>query len=92
MKLLSLMFIVLLVSCNSNSNDLKKSIWKFYEGSHKVSGDVFSFQNLELKNDTLFYQKKPQYFIVNYKNRYFIDEFITIRSLNTNEIATFIKK
>jgi hypothetical protein len=83
---------VVLFSCNSNSNDLKNSMWKFYEGSHKVSGDVFSFRNLELKNDTLFYQNKPQYVVQNYNNRYFIDEFITIQSINTNEIATFIRK
>jgi hypothetical protein len=55
-------------------------------------GDVISFDNMIVKNDTIFLNNEPVYEIIEYRNRYFIDEFITIKNLKTQNSATYIKK
>jgi hypothetical protein len=45
-----------------------------------------------VKNDTIFFKKEPIYEIKEYRKRYFMDEFITIKNLKTQNSATYIKK
>lgn len=81
-----------LVSCSVNEGDLYNSMWKIYKKNSNDFGDVISFDKMEVKNDTLFFNNQPIYEIIEYRNRYFMDEFITIKNLKTQNSATYIKK
>jgi hypothetical protein len=81
-----------LVSCNVDESDLQNSTWKIYKKSSYDFGDMISFDDMVVKNDTIFLNNEPVYEIIEYRNRYFIDEFITIKNLKTQNSATYIKK
>jgi hypothetical protein len=81
-----------MISCKFDKSDLQNSTWKIYQKSSNDFGDVISFKNMDVKNDTIFFNNEPIYLIVEYRNRYFMDKFITIKSLNTQNIATYINK
>ena len=85
-------FCFLILSCKVDKSDLQNSIWKIYKKNSNDFGDVISFNNMVVKNDTIFLKKEPIYEIISYKNRYFMDEFITIKNLKTQNSATYIKK
>lgn len=85
-------FCFLILSCQINENDLHNSTWKIYKKNSYDYGDVISFDDMTLKNDTLFLNNQPIYEILAYRNRYFMDEFITIKNLKTQNSATYIKK
>ena len=85
-------FCFLILSCKVDKSDLQNSIWKIYKKNSDDFGDVISFNNMVVKNDTIFLKKEPIYEIISYKNRYFMDEFITIKNLKTQNSATYIKK
>lgn len=91
-KVAILIISLFLVSCNVNESDLQNSTWKIYKKNSYDFGDVISFNNMVLKNDTIFLKSQPIYEILEYRNRYFMDEFITIKNLKTQNSATYIKK
>ncbi len=91
-RILLSVFCFLILSCKVDKNDLQNSIWKIYKKNSNDFGDVISFNNMVVKNDTIFLKKEPIYEIISYKNRYFMDEFITIKNLKTQNSATYIKK
>jgi hypothetical protein len=91
-KIILVIISFFLVSCNVNENDLHNSTWKIYKKNSYDYGDVISFDDMTLKNDTLFLNNQPIYEILAYRNRYFMDEFITIKNLKTQNSATYIKK
>lgn len=92
MRLLLPIFCFLMLSCKVDENDLRDSTWKIYKMNSSEFGDVISFDNMIVKNDTIFLNNEPIYEIIEYRNRYFIDEFITIKNLKTQNSATYIKK
>lgn len=81
-----------LVSCNVNESDLHNSTWKIYKKNSYDFGDVISFDDMVVKNDTIFLKNQPIYEIMEYRNRYSMDKFITIKNLKTQNSATYIKK
>lgn len=85
-------FCFLVLSCKVDESDLRDSTWKIYKMNSNEFGDVISFDNMVVKNDTFFLNNKPIYEIIEYRNRYFMDEFITIKNLKTDNLATYIKK
>ena len=91
-KVVILIISLFLVSCNVNESDLQNSTWKIYKKNSSDFGDVVSFNNMVVKNDTIFFKKEPIYEIISYRSRYFTDEFITIKNLKTQNLATYIKK
>jgi|JI6StandDraft_1071083.scaffolds.fasta_scaffold81356_3 hypothetical protein len=82
----------LLFSCKVDKKDLQNSMWKIYKTNSKDFGDVINFDKMKVVNDTIFFQNQPIFQIIQYKKRYFMDEFITIKSLKTQNTATYIKK
>lgn len=85
-------FCFLMLSCQINENDLHNSTWKIYKKNSYEFRDVISFDNMVLMNDTIFLNEEPVYQIIAYRNRYFMDEFLTIKNLKTHNSATYIKK
>jgi hypothetical protein len=85
-------FCFLILSCKVDESDLNNSTWKIYKKNSYDHGDVISFDDMTVKNDTLFLNNQPIYEILAYHNRYFMDEFITIKNLKTQNSATYIKK
>ena len=81
-----------LVSSNVDESDLQNSTWKIYNKNSYDFGDAISFDNMVVKNDTIFLDNQPIYEIKEYRKRYFVDEFITIKNLKTQKSATYIKK
>ena len=47
---------------------------------------------MKVRNDTIFFENEPIFKILAYKKKYFMDELITIKSIKTQNSATFIKK
>ncbi|HLO72503.1 MAG TPA: hypothetical protein VK164_01075 [Flavobacterium sp.] len=91
-KVIIVIISLFLVSCDVNESDLHNTIWKIYKKNSHDFGDVISFDDIVVKNDTIFLNLEPIYEIIEYKNRYFMDEFITIKNLKTQNLATYIKK
>lgn len=84
--------VLLFVSCKVDETDLQNAGLKIYEKSSTDFGDIISFNQMKVRNDTIFLENEPIYQILAYKKRYFMDEFITIKSIKTQNSATFIKK
>ena len=85
-------FCFLVLSCKVDESDLRDSTWKIYKKNLYEFRDVISFDDMIVKNDTIYLNKEPIYEIIEYRNRYFTDEFITIKNLKTQNSATYIKK
>jgi hypothetical protein len=81
-----------MLSCKVDESNLRESTWKIYKMNSNEFGDVISFEDMIVKNDTIFLKSEPIYEIIEYRNRYFMDEFITIKNLETDNLATYIKK
>ena len=92
MRLLIPFFCFLMLSCKVDESDLRDSTWKIYKKNSFEFGDAISFDDMVVKNDTIFLSSEPIYEIIEYRNRYFMDEFITIKNLKTQNSATYIKK
>ena len=92
MKYKIIFSVLLFVSCKVDETDLQNGGWKIYEKSATDFGDIISFNQMKVRNDTIFLENEPIYQILAYKKRYFMDEFITIKSIKTQNSATFIKK
>jgi hypothetical protein len=92
MKFLFPIFCFLMMSCKVDESDLHNSTWKIYKKNSYDFGDVISFDDMVVKNDTIFLKNQPIYEIMEYRNRYFMDEFITIKNLKTQNSAIYIKK
>ncbi len=69
-----------------------KGLYKFYSGDQ--IGDVFSFEpgGDYIKGDTIFYKEKPKGILIRTKRRLDGQQFITVKSIKTNEKATYINK
>ncbi|CAM3922964.1 hypothetical protein FLCU109888_09090 [Flavobacterium cucumis] len=85
-------FCFLVLSCKVDESDLRDSTWKIYKKNSYEFGDVISFDAMIVKNDTIYLNRESIYEIIAYRNRYFTDEFITIKNLKTQNSATYIKK
>lgn len=92
MKLLFSILCFSMLSCKVDESDLHNSTWKIYKMNSNEFGDVISFDKMIVKNDTIFLNNQPIYEIIEYRNRYFRDEFITIKKIETQNSATYIKK
>ena len=91
-ELLFPIFCFLMISFKVDESDLHNSTWKIYKKNSYDFGDVISFDNMVVKNDTILLKNQPIYEIMAYRNRYFMDEFITIKNLKTQNSAVYIKK
>ena len=54
-------FCFLVLSCKVDESDLRDSTWKIYKMNSNEFGDVISFDNMIVKNDTFFLNNKPIY-------------------------------
>lgn len=83
------MFGLIAIGCG---NKQPKGLYKFYSGD--PIGDVFSFEpgGEYIKGDTIFYKEKPKGILIRTKRRLDGELFITVKSMNSNEKATYINK
>ena len=61
MKLLFPIFCFLMMSCKVDESDLHNSTWKIYKKNSYDFGDVISFDDMVVKNDTIFLKNQPIY-------------------------------
>jgi len=64
MKYFYLIILGFFCSCSVNENNLEEYMWKYSDGLYL--GDVFYFKNKMIKNDSIYQDNKPKYFIKTY--------------------------
>lgn len=89
-KIFSILFLLLLISCSKENQIKSVKFWKFGDGSH--FGDVLDFKDdtYSVKSDTIYYQNKPIYKIL--KLRQFPSTSLTIKDLETNTEGNYYGK
>lgn len=92
MKLILPILCFFMLSCKVDESDIQNATWTIYTKNSNDFGNAISFNKMVLKNDSIFLNNEPIYEILEYRNRYFTDEFITIKNLKTQNSATYIKK
>lgn len=80
---------LLAISCKRTQ---PQGMFKFYSGD--PIGDVFSFEpgGDYIKGDTIFYNNNPKGILISRNRRLDGVLFITVKSIETNEKATYINK
>lgn len=78
-----------IISCQKTQ---PKGMYKYYSGT--PIGDTFFFEQGGdyIKGDTIFYKNNPKGLLLNTKRRMDGVQFITVKSIETNKKATYIKK
>ncbi len=69
--------------------------WKYYDGCSNILGEALTFKNSkwEVKNDTIYFDKKPKIIVESLIYRYFPNDYIlTIQSLDGQQTCSYVSK
>ena len=93
-SILVIVLVIICVGCRLTNDRIKSHWWKGGDGNLGLS-DVLHFGKSDyykLRNDTILKDNKAVAVIIDKNFRFFGDNILTIKSITTNQIATFYEK
>lgn len=92
-KEFTILLVILLAACTSNSDIISQNNWKYGEGYH--IGDWLTFDRsgyYRISNDTIFKQDTAVAIVVEENEQAGSNAKLTIKSLQTGEVGTYHNK
>lgn len=90
MRYFYLIILCIFCSCSVNDKDLKDYMWKFSDGLYL--GDILRVDFKTMKNDTIYQENKPKYFIKTSIGYFGYPTELRIKDLETGEEGRYVGK